>query len=261
MSGEERWLDLRSRVLAGAALVVVGGFAIVAGGSVFLLLVLLAVAGMLWELSRMTSPQPMPALDYGLAALALLSLFLWTAMQWPPAAWTVLALPAFILGATPRRDRWANAAYALGVMVAGAGFLSLYAASALAFLWLVGVVVASDTLGYLAGRLIGGPKFWPSISPKKTWAGTIAGWAGAALVGLGFGLYSDVPVALLWLSPVVALAGQFGDIGESWIKRRCGVKDASGLIPGHGGLLDRFDALLGAMLAVQVIDLILLGLA
>ena len=78
-------------------------------------------------------------------------------------------------------------------------------------------------------------------------------------VGLVFARYSTLPPALLFLSPLVALAGQFGDIAESWIKRRAGVKDASDLIPGHGGLLDRFDALLGAMLAVQVMAFVLLG--
>ena len=254
-----RWSDLRTRVLSAAVLVVIGGFAIVVGGSVFRLLVLLAASGMLWELSRLTAPEPTPWLDLALALLAALCVFLWTVMLSPPFAWGMLCLPALVVLATPRRDRWTSGLYALGVMIAVAGFLSLRAFGIPALLWLLLVVIASDVLGYFVGRLIGGPKFWPAVSPKKTWSGTVAGWIGAALVGLGFWLYTPVPGALLALSPLVALAGQFGDIAESWIKRRAGVKDASNLIPGHGGLLDRFDALLGAMLAVQVAHLLLAG--
>ena len=127
------------------------------------------------------------------------------------------------------------------------------------FLWLVAVVVASDTMGYFAGRLIGGPKFWPRISPKKTWSGTVAGWVGAGLVGAGFAAAGTVPWAYALLSPLIALAGQVGDIVESWIKRRAGAKDSSRLIPGHGGVLDRFDALVGAVLALQGLGLLLPG--
>lgn len=261
MSLPGNWTDLGPRMMSAAVMVVIGGFAIFAGGTVFLLLVLIAVAGMLWELSRMTAPVPRPWLDLALALLAVLSLYLWTVMLWPPIAWAVLGLPALGLVVTPRRDRVAIGAYGLGVMLAAAGFLSLRATGIPAFLWLLLVVIASDVLGYFAGRSLGGPKFWPAISPKKTWSGTVAGWIGAAAVGLAFARYTDVPAFLLWLSPLVALAGQFGDIAESWIKRRAGIKDASNLIPGHGGLLDRFDALLGAMLAVQLVMLLLQGWA
>jgi phosphatidate cytidylyltransferase len=120
----------------------------------------------------------------------------------------------------------------------------------------VAVVVASDVLGYFAGRMLGGPKFWPQISPKKTWSGTVAGWIGAALVGGVTAQALGASWLLVPISALVAFAGQLGDIAESWVKRRCGVKDASTLIPGHGGVLDRFDALIGAIVA-----LILLGLA
>jgi phosphatidate cytidylyltransferase len=115
-------------------------------------------------------------------------------------------------------------------------------------LWLCLVVIASDTLGYFAGRLIGGPKFWPRLSPKKTWSGTVAGWAGASVVGAAFWFWAGAPGWIVPFSALVALAGQLGDIGESAIKRRSGVKDASHLIPGHGGLMDRLDALSGAAL-------------
>ena len=116
-------------------------------------------------------------------------------------------------------------------------------------LWLILLVVATDVAGYFAGKTFGGPKFWPSLSPKKTWSGTSAGWVAAFLVGLLFGG--------LWLgliSVVLSFASQLGDISESAVKRRAGVKDSSNLIPGHGGLLDRFDGLMAAALVMLVIS-------
>jgi phosphatidate cytidylyltransferase len=111
---------------------------------------------------------------------------------------------------------------------------------------LVGIVAISDILGYFAGRLIGGPKFWPRVSPKKTWSGTVAGWIGAGLLGAILGAAHDATMLGVVGAVSLAFAGQMGDIAESAIKRRAGVKDASALIPGHGGFLDRLDALVAA---------------
>ena len=116
---------------------------------------------------------------------------------------------------------------------------------------LAALVILSDIGGYVAGRLIGGRKFWPSISPKKTWSGTLAGWILAALLGFILMQYSGV----IWAVPVavaVAIGAQMGDIAESWVKRRMGVKDSSHLIPGHGGFLDRFDGFVGGALVLGV---------
>ena len=101
---------------------------------------------------------------------------------------------------------------------------------------------------------MGGPKFWPRVSPKKTWSGTAAGWVGAALVGGIFAINSGVWSAVLLASVVLSLASQMGDIAESAIKRKMGVKDSSRLIPGHGGVLDRFDGMLGASVAFLLIE-------
>ncbi|WP_039017654.1 phosphatidate cytidylyltransferase [Halocynthiibacter namhaensis] len=128
---------------------------------------------------------------------------------------------------------------------------------------LAGIVIISDVSGYFAGRLIGGPKFWPRISPKKTWSGTIAGWIGAALFGMFFVIfqYGVDYNFLVWsvMFAVLAFAGQMGDIIQSAIKRRCGVKDSSDLIPGHGGVLDRFDAMIGVGFVVAIFKLIAEG--
>jgi phosphatidate cytidylyltransferase len=250
-----RWSDLRKRVVSAAVLVAVGGAEIWLGGPSFAVLVVLLTAAMVWELAKMTAPGHENT-PLGLAALAGFCL----AVTWflPDRFSTAfLLVPPLAIALTDRRDRRLSSLYTVAIMVAGYGLIDLrMTAGTPAILWLVLIVVASDVLGYFVGRIVGGPKFWPAISPKKTWSGTVAGWVGAALVGLGFWLAGYGSVGLLLLSVLIAFAGQMGDIAESWVKRRCGVKDASSLIPGHGGVLDRFDAMIGALVALMLIDLV-----
>jgi phosphatidate cytidylyltransferase len=116
------------------------------------------------------------------------------------------------------------------------------------------VVWATDIGGYFAGRALGGPKLWPRVSPKKTWAGAIGGFVASLGVAAGFaaaGLGRTVP--LLLLAAVLSCVSQLGDLFESAVKRAFGVKDSSHIIPGHGGLLDRLD---GYVFAVVVAALI-----
>jgi phosphatidate cytidylyltransferase len=120
--------------------------------------------------------------------------------------------------------------------------------------WLIAVVAATDIGGYFAGRFIGGPKIFPRISPKKTWSGTIGGWVFAGAVSGVFLASGYGSPGLLFLTLLVSMSSQAGDLAESIMKRRAGVKDSSALIPGHGGLLDRFDGLLGACLMVGIIS-------
>ncbi len=258
MNNSGRWADLRVRVISAVVMIALGIFEVYEGGALFLIGILLLVAAMIWEVAELTS-EGGGAFSIVLGFSAALCLWSWTQVSSPLIAVVLLTVPSVGLLLTRRGDRRLMAIYALAVMVAGTGFLTLRAEGAGVFVWLVLVVVASDTLGYFVGRLIGGPKFWPRISPKKTWSGTIAGWVGAFGVGAVFVLYG-FPPAFLVLSPLVAFAGQIGDIAESWLKRRAGVKDSSSLIPGHGGVLDRFDALIGATLAVQGLTLVLPGL-
>ncbi len=100
--------------------------------------------------------------------------------------------------------------------------------------------------------LYGGPKFWPKVSPKKTWSGTVAGWVGAGLIGWGFVGVEGAGLGLIGVSVSLAMAAQMGDIAESAIKRKMGVKDSSALIPGHGGVMDRFDGMVGAAVLLLV---------
>ena len=121
-------------------------------------------------------------------------------------------------------------------------------------IWLIGTVWAMDTGAYLFGKTIGGPKLCPKISPKKTWAGLIGGMAtsaawGAACVAIWGASFQQVMIA----SAVLGAVSQGGDLFESWIKRYLGVKDSGDLIPGHGGIFDRTDALLAIAPIVVII--------
>jgi phosphatidate cytidylyltransferase len=129
-------------------------------------------------------------------------------------------------------------------------FLCLFSAVETAFV--LAVVMAADTGAYYAGHLVGGPKVWPAVSPGKTWAGTGGGLVAAALVALAFGAFGRPqagPVALAGLGLAMAAVSQMGDFFESALKRAAGVKDSGTLLPGHGGVLDRIDGLLPAILA------------
>lgn len=154
----------------------------------------------------------------------------------------------------------------LGVVViaaAGAALIWLRAQSELGVAGVLLVMVcvwATDTFAMLTGKALGGPLMAPTISPKKTWAGAIGGFLAAGLTGAIVAVAFGAPAAWphgLWVGMVLSVAAQLGDLGESALKRHCGVKNASELIPGHGGVLDRMDGLIGATLAAVVIALVL----
>ena len=149
---------------------------------------------------------------------------------------------------------------AIGVLCAGLPGIALlwlrsdepYGMAAVFFVVLS--VVAVDVGAYFCGRLIGGPKLWPRVSPNKTWAGLIGGVACAAVVGVGFAgfITGASSVKLGALSALLAIFAQGGDLAESALKRRFGTKDASNLIPGHGGFMDRMDGLAAASMVAAL---------
>ena len=248
-----RWGDLGLRLMSSLVLAGLGVLSVALGGWVFFSMTVLIFALMAWELAALSDTPAQPLARMGIAALAGLGLALAQLQGW---ALVALAFAPLALALTPRRDAWLIAAYSFVMLLAAHVFIALDHRGAVIVVWLVCIVVASDVFGYFAGRLLGGAKVWPSISPKKTWSGTVAGWIGASLVGLGFVLVEGAGWGLLAISPLVALASQLGDIAESLLKRRAGVKDASRLIPGHGGVIDRFDAMIGAVLAVWLLELV-----
>ncbi|TGD45226.1 phosphatidate cytidylyltransferase [Pseudotabrizicola sediminis] len=248
-----RWGDLKKRAISAAFMLAVGAGELWLGGTPFSLLVIALTGVMFWELANMTAPgrrrTPLAMGLFAAACLAGAELFR------DDLATTLLILPGLALALSPRRDRQIATVYGIAIMVAGYGLIELRTPGMPAILWLVAIVIVSDVMGYFVGRIVGGPKFWPAISPKKTWSGTVAGWVGAIGVSLIFVATGHAPWMAVALAPFVAFAGQLGDIVESWIKRRSGVKDSSTLIPGHGGFLDRFDALIGAVGLVMLLGL------
>jgi phosphatidate cytidylyltransferase len=130
-----------------------------------------------------------------------------------------------------------------------------------AILFLFAVVWATDILAYFVGRALGGPRLAPAISPGKTWSGAIGGAVGGIAAGAAVAAAAGrLSLSLVLIGALLSIASQIGDLFESGVKRRYGVKDASGLIPGHGGLMDRVDGLVAAGFVLYVIGAIIGGL-
>lgn len=254
MSGSSRWSDLKLRLTSAVILVVVAGGCLWQGGMIYNALILLAMFGLVWEGLTLIK-QPL----YTWRGVLLL---LWPMVsgvaalrgEWSGAFWMVW--PSLIFGIPA----------CIPVVVSILGGLSLLWLRHLPYglvsvLFVLCVVIASDSFAYLTGRIFGGPKLAPSISPGKTRSGAIGGLMGASfaggmvawLSGAGF-----VGGGLLW-GAVLGVFSQSGDLLESAAKRRLNVKDSGRLIPGHGGLLDRFDGLLAAAPLAALLSLAVAG--
>ena len=246
MSQSGSFSDLGTRLISAIVLMLIGGAALWFGGLPFKLLVVLAAGLMVWEVQRMYAENRSEQIGFAVAGACAVGLCLFSM---PQAGILLMLALAAAAGLMASKQKILVGAAICAVVLGILGFASVRLEVGLIWaLWLVVCVIASDVGGYFAGRIIGGPKFWPSVSPKKTWSGTIGGWVLAAVVSMvfisqGFGNYWLVPEGVL-----IALFAQMGDLAESVLKRKAGVKDSSSLIPGHGGLLDRFDGMLGASL-------------
>ena len=249
-----QWGDLTTRLISGAVIAIGSLAALWAGGLWFQMLVIAATALMIWEVWTMVAPDRAAHGSF-VAVLTAVLLFGVAELDTGLALLLLLIVPAAGLTLSSERG-WLFLLFSAGIVFAGWGLIVFRQELGISWtLWLVLVVAASDVAGYFAGRTIGGPKFWPSISPKKTWSGTIAGWLAAAALGLIFVIATDAGPSLILLSVIACFAGQMGDIVQSALKRRMGVKDSSDLIPGHGGVYDRFDALMGATLVMLVLTI------
>jgi len=251
MSAKGRWADLAPRLGSAVVMVALGYSAIWVGGVVFAAFVALICGAMVWELSRMLAPDVSgAALQMGIMTGAMILLCVWL----PPFfILPFLLAPAVAGAARIPSDRGLYLGFA--ALIALAGFSLILVRINLGFdwiLWLICVVIATDVAGYFAGKSIGGAKLWPQVSPNKTWSGTAAGWVASALVGLVFARLSGVDLGVVAVSIAMSMVAQAGDIAESAVKRKTGVKDSSALIPGHGGVMDRFDGMLGAAVFVLI---------
>jgi len=161
---------------------------------------------------------------------------------------------------TGKRLRWTLAG-AVYVMFASYALISLRAENLFGLetvIWLFVLVWSADTGAYLVGRCIGGPKFAPRLSPKKTWSGFAGAVLFAGIAGgiAGYILEKDAILPISLYSGFLGGLSQYGDLLESWIKRRFDKKDMSALIPGHGGLFDRADGLVAAAIGAWITDLV-----
>lgn len=257
--GDDFLPRLASALVLGPFVMIVAVF----GGWSFSALVAVAAVIVLWEWLRMIGAKPRtPLLVIGGAALVGAILLL--AIRPPPAAIGMVVLgaitAALVARSNPERRTWAP----FGVVYAGALALPTLILrddatyGLVSLIWLLAVVWSTDIAAYFCGRLIGGPKLWPRVSPNKTWAGSLGGAvfgmaAGMATLHLA-GIESTLlaaPVALL-----ASLASQGGDLFESAMKRHFGTKDSSHLIPGHGGLMDRLDGFIAAAALALLIGLV-----
>ncbi len=253
MSTSEKWSDLTVRLVSALVMVAVALIAILAGGHVFHVLVAVICGLMVWELVNIVTPPERRNISRVLGAITgvitLVSVYIPVGFALP-----LLLAPALIGFGQLEKNRTIFMAFTVMIIMSGFGMMQVRDDMGIGWmLWLVVVVVVTDVFGYFAGRAFGGPKFWPSVSPKKTWSGTAAGWVGAALVGLVFSINTGVGLQLIGISVAISMASQMGDIAESGMKRKMGVKDSSTLIPGHGGLMDRFDGMLGASVFLLII--------
>ncbi|WP_170393973.1 phosphatidate cytidylyltransferase [Ruegeria arenilitoris] len=250
-----RWSDLSARILSAAVLIAIGSVEVWLGGLWFEAFIAIACGLMTWELVRMIDPDKVGVrvqLGIMTGVAVLISYHVPPLFKLP-----VLVAPALVGAGQVGRSKTIYALFAVWIAASGLGFISIRETMGFGWMvWLISVVVATDVAGYFVGKTFGGPKFWPKVSPKKTWSGTAGGWAAAAIVGAVFAIYAGFGFMFVVISVLASMASQAGDIVESATKRKFGVKDSSNLIPGHGGFLDRFDGMMGAALFVLIAGLI-----
>ncbi|MEI7804504.1 MAG: phosphatidate cytidylyltransferase [Hyphomicrobiales bacterium] len=248
--------NLALRVISALILAPLAVAAAYFGGWLFAAFWGIAALAILWEwIGLVIGPNSLGSssrLIFYVGAVAIAAAIVIIERGRPGAAILIIALGAIACAifAPAARRFWVSG----GVLYAGAvlaapvviRFDAEFGFAALVFLFLI--VWGTDVFGYFGGRMIGGPKLAPSMSPKKTWSGAIAGTFGAIIVGVLVAKYAGVtnlvPVAIVAF--VLSAAAQAGDLFESWVKRQFGAKDSGNLIPGHGGVMDRLDGFLTA---------------
>jgi phosphatidate cytidylyltransferase len=260
-----RLADLGPRIGSSAILIAVAILSLRVGGLMFVLAWLAAALVVHFEWQRIVGGAwQATRLAIGSAALVTAAILVSTASATLAALVISLAALAMFRVADSDQRAWS----AVGVLYAGSLIISLvklrmsFPFGPRAIAWLFAVVWGTDVVAYFAGRLIGGPKFLPQISPSKTWAGTALGVVGGALIGSLFlalagritRLETPAPsFAPFLLGLATAAVAQGGDLFESWMKRRFGAKDSSNIIPGHGGLMDRLDGFIAAAVWAAVL--------
>jgi phosphatidate cytidylyltransferase len=254
-SAEHGTHNLLVRVAAALVLAPLAIAAAYAGGWLWAGLVTLAAIGLYVEWLTVVGARAPGAVVAGVVALAIAGPLLAKGRMDALLLVLVVGLAGVML-VSPAQRLWSAAgfAYAAAAEVASVLVRIDRADGFVALMLVLLVVWVTDIGGYVAGRGIGGPKLWPKVSPGKTWAGAIGGFVASLMVAAGFvafGLGKTAPV--LVLGAVLSIASQLGDLFESAVKRRFGVKDSSHIIPGHGGLLDRLDGFIAAIVMAAIL--------
>ena len=240
-------------------MILVAVAALWAGGMAFWLLASAAALLMLAEWAGLMRASRL-RIGLALAALAFVLAIASPALEGVGEhALALLAALALAVAAIVRSPRLGAGLFYAGLPTFGLLFLRDQPHGLALTLWTLAIVWATDIGAYFSGRAIGGPKLAPALSPNKTWAGLGGGMAGALVVGAALAYGFGLPAPLLVLGAPLAVLAQIGDLFESWMKRKAGVKDSGRLLPGHGGALDRLDgvvpvaALMGLLVAMGMI--------
>jgi phosphatidate cytidylyltransferase len=250
--------NLASRIASSLVLAPLAIAAAYYGGFVFVVFWLIAAFCVLWEWDTLVcAHEKSQVLTIGLVAIGGAGLLLTLGRTATAIALVVLGT----LGAATLAPKAQRAWCVGGVLYAGALLSApvlLRSDAILGFAALVilfAVVWLTDVVAYVSGRTFGGPKLMPRVSPNKTWSGAIGGAVGGIIGGVAVASYAGIDnlSAVAILALLLSIASQGGDLLESAIKRRFGAKDASGLIPGHGGVMDRVDGFLTAAVVAAAI--------
>jgi phosphatidate cytidylyltransferase len=257
-SAEQGSRNLLMRIIAALVLAPLAIAIAYAGGWLWLGLVTLAAIGLYVEWVTIVGARTPRVMAAGIVTL--FGVAVWLGIGRIGTTYVIVALGVIVAALlSPHRRGW----MALGGCYASAALIASVAVrldpvwgfTALMFVLLI--VWVTDIGGYFAGRGIGGPKLWPRVSPKKTWAGAIGGFAASLVIAFGFAaLDLGKTGPLLLLATILSIASQLGDLFESAVKRRFGVKDSSHIIPGHGGLMDRLDGFVAAVVLAAIFGLL-----
>lgn len=243
--------DLKPRALSAAVLAIVALGANWVGQGPFAMLVLGVGLVMAWEWARIVRNASLdgPMTLHAAVVIAAVGLTAWGVPHLAVGVVLAGTLAMAVVGPRPRA-----LISALGVAYVGLPAIAMIWLrgsdhwGAVAILFVFAIVWTTDTFAYFCGRLLGGPRLWPALSPGKTWSGTVGGIAFAAIAGALFAamLPRSAPLALALAAVGLSVVAQIGDLAESGLKRAFAVKNASDLIPGHGGFMDRMDGIVAA---------------
>jgi phosphatidate cytidylyltransferase len=259
------WRNFRLRAISAIVLAPSVLAVVWIGGWLFLALLAAAIALLGVEWGRMSAPRSPFRAALGISVAVLAALFT-ASLGHVRIAWAILAVGAGLAALFAR-------ARGVGERPADEAFGVIYlGAPALALLWLRGteggrdwvlvllaVAWSADIAAFVIGSALKGPKLWPRFSPNKTWSGFVGGLVAAVLAAVAVTALLGREATVVWAAPVglvTGLATMAGDLWESMLKRRFGVKDSGQLIPGHGGLLDRVDGLMFAVMVLAAVRLL-----